>query len=162
MDDWHDKYLRLRDEHNSLKKDYEEKRREVETLNVQLTKIENLLKAKDRREGGAYTSSLARQENEKIIKQLYLEKAALQGRNVDLEKRNKKMMDTVQKLKNTLKIERSAKSSVSRASGKAGAAVKTIHHVSMRPASAGGQETQMVRTSAEAEDAGGLLGQQST
>ena len=71
MTDWKEKYMRLRDEHNDLKLAFNSKVEEVKRSNVQLTKIENLLKMKDKMDaaaGGGYASALARAEQEKIIK----------------------------------------------------------------------------------------------
>lgn len=47
-DSWQDKFLRLRDEHSALKLAYNAKVEEVKRTNVQLSKIENLLKMKDK------------------------------------------------------------------------------------------------------------------
>ena len=65
--------MRLRDEHSDLKLAFNSKVEEVKRTNVQLTKIENLLKMKDKMDaasGGGYATAVARAEQEKIIKKL--------------------------------------------------------------------------------------------
>ena len=107
MADWQEKYMRLRDEHSDLKLAFNAKVEEVKRTNVQLTKIENLLKMKDKMDsaaGGGYASALARAEQEKIIKKLYDEKAALAAKNADGEKRIAKLRETVERMKRNEKV----------------------------------------------------------
>jgi len=47
-DSWEDRYMKLRDDHSALKLAYNAKVEEVKQTHVQLTKIENLLKIKDK------------------------------------------------------------------------------------------------------------------
>ena len=44
--DWKDRYQRLQTQHRELTKQYNEKTEQLKRTNVQLTKIENLLKQK--------------------------------------------------------------------------------------------------------------------
>ena len=97
MTDWQEKYMRLRDEHSDLKLAFNAKLEEVKRTNGQLTKIENLLKVKDKMDaagGGGYGASVARADNDKIIKKLYDEKAALAARNAEQDKRLAKLRET--------------------------------------------------------------------
>ena len=72
MDDaaWREKFMRLQEDNLALKKKFNDKQEEVKQTNVQLTKIENLLKLKDKldtqNDGTGYLSSLMRAENDKV------------------------------------------------------------------------------------------------
>ena len=45
-DSWEEKFMRLQEDNLALKKKFNDKKEEVKQTNVQLTKIENLLKLK--------------------------------------------------------------------------------------------------------------------
>ena len=100
--------MRLRDEHSALKLAFNAKVEEVKRTNVQLTKIEALLKTKDKMDiqggGAGYMSSMARVENEKVIKTLYEEKASLEAKFAESERRATKLRDIVEKLKRNEKV----------------------------------------------------------
>ena len=67
-----------------FEKKFNDKKEEVKQTNVQLTKIENLLKLKDKldtqNDGTGYMSSLARAENEKVLARIDTTAAAVRER----------------------------------------------------------------------------------
>ena len=79
--DYKDAYHALRSQHSDLQRKYHDRAEELKRTNVQLSKIENLMRAKERMEGGPPTTLAMREENEAIIKGLYQDKARLERRN---------------------------------------------------------------------------------
>ncbi|KAH8052323.1 thromboxane A2 receptor binding protein [Aureococcus anophagefferens] len=80
----------LRSQHSELQRQYHERTEELKRTNVQLSKIENLMRTKERLDasggggGGAPSSAALRGEHETIIKGLYQDKARLERRNGEL------------------------------------------------------------------------------
>ena len=65
--DYKDAYHALRSQHSDLQRKYHDRAEELKRTNVQLSKIENLMRAKERMEGGPPTTLAMREENEAII-----------------------------------------------------------------------------------------------
>ena len=71
--DYKDAYHALRSQHSDLQRKYHDRAEELKRTNVQLSKIEQLMRTKERMDagGGPPTTLAMREENEAIIKGLY-------------------------------------------------------------------------------------------
>ena len=95
--DYKDAYHALRSQHSALQRKYHDRAEELKRTNVQLSKIENLMRAKERMEGGPPTTLAMREENEAIIKGLYQDKARLERRNGELDRKCRALVDSLEK-----------------------------------------------------------------
>eukprot|EP00618_Florenciella_parvula_P035425 CAMPEP_0119482828 /NCGR_PEP_ID=MMETSP1344-20130328/10518_1 /TAXON_ID=236787 /ORGANISM="Florenciella parvula, Strain CCMP2471" /LENGTH=1126 /DNA_ID=CAMNT_0007517281 /DNA_START=194 /DNA_END=3571 /DNA_ORIENTATION=+ len=138
-DSWEEKFMRLQEDNLALKKKFNDKKEEVKQTNVQLTKIENLLKLKDKldaqNDGTGYMSSLMRAENEKLIKKLYTEKAEAEGNAKKLEAQNKKLRETLKQRKARITV---LEGQVKRNGGRPASASKGVVSSPTRAAASGG------------------------
>ena len=93
--DYKDAYHALRSQHSDLQRKYHDRAEELKRTNVQLSKIEHLMRAKERMEGGPPTTLAMREENEAIIKGLYQDKARLERRNGELDRKCRALVDSL-------------------------------------------------------------------
>ena len=104
MTDYKEAYHALRSQHSELQRQYHERTEELKRTNVQLSKIENLMRTKERLDasggggGGAPSSAALRGEHETIIKGLYQDKARLERRNGELERKGRAMAEALDDL----------------------------------------------------------------
>ena len=102
--DYKDAYHALRSQHSDLQRKYHDRAEELKRTNVQLSKIENLMRAKERMEGGPPTTLAMREENEAIIKGLYQDKARLERRNGELDRKCRALVDSLEKKKREVAV----------------------------------------------------------
>ena len=102
--DYKDAYHALRSQHSDLQRKYHDRAEELKRTNVQLSKIENLMRAKERLEGGPPTTLAMREENEAIIKGLYQDKARLERRNGELDRKCRALVDSLEKKKREVAV----------------------------------------------------------
>ena len=102
--DYKDAYHALRSQHSDLQRKYHDRAEELKRTNVQLSKIENLMRAKERLEGGPPTTLAMREENEAIIKGLYQDKARLERRNGELDRKCRALVDILEKKKREVAV----------------------------------------------------------
>ena len=110
MTDYKEAYHALRSQHSELQRQYHERTEELKRTNVQLSKIENLMRTKERLDasggggGGAPSSAALRGEHETIIKGLYQDKARLERRNGELERKGRAMAEALDKRKREVAV----------------------------------------------------------
>ena len=102
--DYKDAYHALRSQHSDLQRKYHDRAEELKRTNVHLSKIENLMRAKERMEGGPPTTLAMREENEAIIKGLYQDKARLERRNGELDRKCRALVDSLEKKKREVAV----------------------------------------------------------
>lgn len=104
--DYKDAYHALRSQHSDLQRKYHDRAEELKRTNVQLSKIEQLMRTKERLDagGGPPTTLAMREENEAIIKGLYQDKARLERRNGELDRRCRLLTETVEKKKREVAV----------------------------------------------------------
>lgn len=106
--DWKDKYHLLRAQHTELLRKYHERTEELKRTHVQLSKIENLIRVRERLDAKQRGSSMLDAEKENVVKGLYHDKAKLEARCHEIEKRCKAQVQELEKKKREVAVLRRA------------------------------------------------------